>query len=233
MGDTTSSTTIALIGDSHAAMWMPAFQQIAAQQHWRLDLMAKEACPIMDVHVGTAFRRLIESFQYCEQWRAEIMARLKAQPPRLVVVSVFRGYGVDEIMTGFKAYNPAWLDGLTRLVRQLRDIGTQVLVLGPIPGPHTNVPICLSGNLDDATACAPTRSAAVDQSGITDEAAAITAGGGQYADLSDLFCTAQRCPVIVGNTLVYMDVSHLSIPYSQQLAPAIGALTDRALARGH
>ncbi|OYN75027.1 acyltransferase family protein [Mycolicibacterium sphagni] len=233
MGDTTSTTSVALIGDSHAAMWTPAFQQIAAQQHWRLDMMAKEACPIMDVAVGTAFRRLIEDFQHCEEWRAEVMARLKAQPPRLVVVSVFRGYGVDEVMTGFKAYNPAWIDSLTRLVRQIRDIGSRVLVLGPIPGPHSNVPICLSGHLDDATACALSRSAAVDQSGIAAEAAATTAGGGQYADLTDLFCTAQRCPVIVGNTLIYMDVSHLSIPYARQLAPAIGALTDRTLAYGH
>ncbi|WP_179474934.1 acyltransferase family protein [Mycolicibacterium vinylchloridicum] len=233
MGDITSSTTVALIGDSHAAMWMPAFQELAPQRHWRLQLMAKEACPIMDVAVGTAFRRLIESFQFCEQWRAEVLSRLQAQPPQLVVVSAFRGYGFDEEMTGFKAYNPAWIESLTRLVRQLRDMGSQVLVLGPIASPHANVPICLSGNLDDATACAPSRSAAVNQPGVTAEATATTAGGGQYADLSDLFCTAERCPVVVGNTLVYMDVSHLSIPYSRQLAPAIGALTDRALARGH
>ena len=26
-----------------------------------------------------------------------------------------------------------------------------------------------------------------------------------YADLTDLFCTAARCPAIVGNTLVYID----------------------------
>jgi SGNH domain-containing protein len=233
MGDTLSSTTVALIGDSHAAMWTPAYQQLATQRHWRLQLMAKEACPIMDVAVGTAFRRLIESLQHCEEWRAEVMARLKAQPPRLVVVSVFRGYGFDETTTGFKAYNAAWTESLTQLVRQLRDIGTQVLVLGPIASPHSNVPMCLSGHLEDATACALSRSAAVNQPGIAAEAAATTAGGGQYADLSDLFCTTQRCPVVVGNTLIYMDVSHLSIPYAGQLAPAIGALTDRALARGH
>ncbi|MGY4711340.1 acyltransferase family protein [Mycolicibacterium sp. CBM1] len=233
MGDTSSDTTVALIGDSHVAMWTPAFQELAAQRHWRLQLMAKEACPIMDVAVGTALRRLIESVQYCQNWRAAVMARLKAQPPRLVVVSVFRGYGYDEMMTGFKAYNPAWIESLARLVRSLREIGTQVLVLGPIASPHVNVPICLSGHLDDATACALSRTSAVDQSGIAAEAAATATGGGQYADLSDLFCTPDRCPVVVGNTLIYMDVSHLSIPYSRQLAPAIGALTDRALAHGH
>ena len=34
-GDTASTTTVALVGDSHAAMWGRAFQQMAAQRRWR------------------------------------------------------------------------------------------------------------------------------------------------------------------------------------------------------
>ena len=136
------------------------------------------------------------------------------------------------MVTGFTSYDPAWIDSLTRLVQQLRGTGAKVLVLGPIPDPHSVVPICLSGHLDDATACSPPRSTAVNESGIAAESAATKAGGGQYADLTELFCTADRCPVIVGNTLVYLDSSHLTLEYSRLLAPVIGALADRALARG-
>ncbi len=92
------------------------------------------------------------------------------------------------------------------------------------------MPICLSGHLDDATACSPPRSTAVNETGIAAESAATTAGGGQYADITDLFCTTDRCPVIVGNTLVYLDSSHLTFEYSRLLAPVIAALADRALA---
>jgi len=230
-GDTASTTTVALVGDSHAAMWNPAFQQIGAQRHWRLEMLGKLACPLMDVRINSAFRRLIEHFQHCEQWRAQIIARLRAEHPRLVLVSVWRGYGTDESLTGFNAYDPAWLDALTRLMQQLHGTGAKVLVLGPIPSPHTSVPICLSGHLDDATACALRRSTAVNQPGIAAESAATTAGGGQYADLTELFCTTGRCPVIVGNSLVYLDTSHLTLEYSRLLAPVIGALADRALAR--
>ena len=43
----------------------------------------------------------------------------------------------------------------------LRDLtGAKVLMLGPVPDPHTSVPTCLSGHLDDATACSPRRSSA-------------------------------------------------------------------------
>ncbi|MGB9308746.1 MAG: SGNH hydrolase domain-containing protein, partial [Mycobacterium sp.] len=44
------------------------------------------------------------------------------------------------------------------------------------------------------------------------------------------FCAPDRCPVIVGNTLVFRDDNHVTTEYSQLLAPVIGALADRALA---
>jgi peptidoglycan/LPS O-acetylase OafA/YrhL len=235
-GDTSSATTVALVGDSHAAMWEPAFQQVAEQRHWRLELLSKGACPPMDLPIANHyFSGLIERFEHCEQWRDQIVARLRAEHPRLIVVSMWRGYGAGNSngwLSGFTSYDPAWIDGLGRLVQQLRGTGAQVLVLGPVPGPDTSVPVCLSAHLDDATACSPRRATAVNQPGIAAESAATKAGGGQYADLTDLFCTADRCPVIVGNTLVYVDTSHLTLGYSRLLAPAIGALADRALASG-
>ena len=57
------------------------------------------------------------------------------------------------------------------------------------PDPHSAVPKCLSGHLDDATACSPARSNAVNQSGIAAESVVTKAGGGQYADPTELFCT--------------------------------------------
>ena len=230
-GDTTSPTTVALVGDSHAAMWGRAFQQIAAQRHWRLETLAKAACPVMDLPTPNPLRRLAT---HCDQWRGQIMTRLRAEHPRLVVVSVWRRYGagLPGWQPGITSYDPSWIDSLTRLVQQLRSTGAQVLVLGPIPDPQSVVPICLSGHLDDATACSPPRSTAVNGPGIAAESAATKAGGGHYADLTDLFCTTDRCPVIIGNSLVYLDYSHLSFAYSHALEPVIGALVDRALAGG-
>ena len=104
------------------------------------------------------FSGLVEHFEHCEQWRGQILARLRTEHPRLIVVSLWRGYGAGSgngWLSGFTSYDPAWIDSLTRLVQQLRGTGAKVLVLGPIPDPHAYVPICLSGHLDDATACSP------------------------------------------------------------------------------
>jgi peptidoglycan/LPS O-acetylase OafA/YrhL len=232
-GDITSATTVALVGDSHAHMWTAAFQQAATERNWRLEVLAKAACPLMDVYnQDSLFRRLNESSSHCEQWRDQIITRLRAERPRLVVVDMWRGYGIDEgspPSAGYTAYDSAWIDSLTRLVQQLRATGAAVLVLSPIPDPHTSVPICLSGHLDDEKACAPSRSTAVNTSGIAAEAAATQAGGGHYADLTDLFCATNLCPAIIGNTLVYNNSDHLTDQYSRLLAPPIAALTGRAL----
>src|ERR1700722_16023504 len=141
------------------------------------------------------------------------MARLRAEHPHLVVLSMWRGYGTGggfEYGSSFTSYDSAWLKSLTRLVQQLRGTGAKVLVLGPVPDPHFDVPTCLSAHLDNVTACVPRRSKAVNEPGIAAESAATEAGGGHYADLTELFCTSDRCPVIIGNTLVYVDSSHLT-----------------------
>ncbi len=229
-GDTASTTTVALVGDSTAAMWNPGFRQIATQRHWRLEMLSKAGCPLLDLHIISP--TLHREYTECTRWRGQIIARLGTEHPRLIVLSVLRRYGARYgLPSGFTSYDSAWNNSFFRLVQELRGTGAQVLVLGPIPDPQSYVPICLSGHLDDASACSPPRSTAVNETGITAESAATTAGGGQYADITDLFCTANRCPVIVGNTLVYLDPSHLTFEYSRLLAPAIAALADRTLAQ--
>ena len=223
-GDTASATTMALIGDSNAAMWAPSFVPVATQRHWRLETMAKQNCPLLDRPIMNPV--LHREDTGCEQWRGQITARLRAERPRLIVLGVSRLYFAD---SGLPAYGPAWIASLTRLVQQLRGTGAEVLVLGPIPDPQSVVPTCVSGHLDDVTACSPPTSTAVNESGISAEAAATAAGGGQYANLTALFCAAHRCPVIVGNTLVYFDEKHLTTEYARLLAPVMGALADRAL----
>jgi peptidoglycan/LPS O-acetylase OafA/YrhL len=225
--DTASATTVALVGDSHAAMWNPALEQVAEQRHWRLETLGKVTCPLQDLPITSPY--LGREYTECEQWRGDIAARLQAEHPRLIVLGMGRRYGAD---FSFTSYDPAWVDSLGRMVAQLRRTGATVMVLGPVPDPHSAVPTCLSAHLDDASACSPTRSLAVNDAGISAEKTATSASGGHYADLTPLFCTAERCPVIVGNDLVFRDDNHVTITYAQALAPVIGALADQALAAG-
>jgi hypothetical protein len=84
--------------------------------------------------------------------------------------------------------------------------------------------------MDNAIACAPSRAEGLNDAGMAAESAATAAGGGQYVDLSGLFCTAGRCPVIVGNTLVFRDDNHITTEYARVLAPLLTEMIERALA---
>ncbi len=223
-GDTNSSNTVALVGDSNAYSWSPAFQNVATQRHWRLEVLTKGACPMLDLPIKVFGQR---DYTECEQWRGRVIARLKREHPRLVVLGMLRHGG-----TGSPPYGPAWTDSLNRLVQQLRGTGAQVLVVGPTPDLHSMVPDCLSVHLEDAMACSSAMSTAVNHAGIAGESTATKAGGGQYADVTTLFCAGDRCPPIVGNTLVYGDEFHLTPEYARLMAPAMGALADRALVSG-
>ncbi|WP_019973278.1 acyltransferase family protein [Mycobacterium sp. 141] len=225
-GQVNSKTTVALIGDSHAGMWHPALEPIARQRGWRLETMAKVTCPMLKLPIVSPY--LGREYTECKQWRAAVLARVQQERPALVVVDMVRRYGAD---FGFTSYDQVWLDALTRLVSQLRGTGAKVLVLGPVPDPHGTVPTCLSAHINDVTTCTPQRSIAMNDTGIAAETAAVQAGGGQYANLAEFFCTADRCPVIIGNTMVFRDDNHITTEYAQLLSPIVGGLAESALAR--
>lgn len=139
-----------------------------------------------------------------------------------------RRYGAD---FGFTTYDRGWRDSLKALVMRLRSTtGARVLVLGPVPDPHSAVPVCLSAHLTDTSACTPARDVALSADGIAAEADMVRTGGGQYADLSSLFCTDTTCPVIVGSDLVFRDDNHITAEYARTLGPVLGLITDRAMA---
>ncbi len=224
-GDAAAPTTVALVGDSHAAMWQPALEPYAQERHWRLETMSKVLCPFLDLPTNSPY--LGRKFTECEQWRGSVMARLFKEKPQVIVLDMSRRYGAD---FGFTSYDQAWLDRLTLVVKTLRRTGAKVLVASQVPDPHGTVPTCVSAHMDNAIACAPSRADGLNDAGIAAESAATAVGGGQYTNLSDLFCTAARCPVIVGNTLVFRDDNHITTEYAQVLAPLLTEMIERALA---
>lgn len=188
--------------------------------------MAKVTCPLQDLPIISPY--LGRQYSECEQWRQEALTQLASERPRLVVVSMSRRYDAD---FGFTSYDPAWIESLRALVADLRaTTGARVLVLGPVPDPQTDVPVCLSGSLEDALACAPHRADGLDANGIAAEIQATGAGGGHYAEVSDWFCTAEVCPVVVGNDLVFRDDNHLTVSYAETLGPVLGVVAEQAMA---
>ena len=73
-GRSDGSSTVVLIGDSHAAHWFPTLQRLAEEQDWRFISLTKSACPVADLPVyNTALKR---EYAECDAWRAAVLDRI-------------------------------------------------------------------------------------------------------------------------------------------------------------
>jgi len=115
------------------------------------------------------------------------------------------------------------------MVSELRQRAANVLVLGDTPDPPSDVPVCLSAHVDDARACTFSRASAADPGLTRQEQRETQTNGGAFAPTFDWICPRQRCPVVVGDLLVYRDDSHLTTPFSLWLADRLEPLLRRTL----
>jgi peptidoglycan/LPS O-acetylase OafA/YrhL len=222
---TTSTTTVVLFGDSHAAMWFPAVDRAANQYGWRLVTWTKATCPPFPVPIFSPV--LGRSFTECDEWRADVLHELAAMHPALVILGVARHY-TD--IYNFTPYSDVWLSGLGQEVGAIRSTGAQVMVMGPIPKPPFDVPGCLSAHLTDASACTVPLSTGIDSNGMAAERAIVERNGGTYVDTEPWLCAGSSCVVMVDNLVVYRDDNHLTQTYAGFLAPVVGPTMQEALA---
>jgi len=146
------------------------------------------------------------------------------------VVSMWRGTvaGQDYYMPS--SYGPVWFDGLTRSCNNCAVSARTCWCWGRSRS-RTQWCRLLVGHLDDATACSPPRSTAVN-SPVSRLSPRDKPAADDTTTSPTCSAPADRCPIIVGNTLVYFDGIHVTIEYARALAPVMGALADRALAGG-
>lgn len=224
-GDTDATSSIVLFGDSHASMWYPAVDAYAVDHHYRLYVWTKAACPPVDISLFSPV--LGRTDTECAAWRAGVLSRLASLHPSLVVLGVAPNY---DAAYGVVQDGPAWNRGLTKVIRAVRSTGAKVVVMGSIPSPPDNIPICLSAHPDDVADCDFPRVGhrisgggldGNDQPGTEAEAEAVRAAGADYVYLERWFCGPVTCPVIVDNLLVYRDNSHITVPWADYLAPLV------------
>lgn len=212
-GDPDGERTMYLIGSSHSEQWGDVLDRIARDHGWRLVPFIRQGC------VVTLGEPLPSSDPGCIEWSANLLDRIAAEQPDLVVGSSTRprgdwGEGVDEVAPGVAE---AW--------RFLDDAGVPFVGLRDNPwhmdgpGNQRHVPACLAAG-GSAEECGSPRSESL---AAADPAAPILArlDRAWSIDLSDFICEERLCPAVVGNIIVYRDSNHLSVAYADTLQPAL------------
>lgn len=223
-GDRTSSRTVVLFGDSHAAQWFPALQRIATSRGWKLISLTKASCKIADV---TTLRGR-KPYTACDTWRSHAMAKIKTLHPDLIVVS---SSDAGDLARPTADPLRQWTTGFENTFRNLSTAGVRVAALLDTPWPKGDPIDCAARNSLHLRACANSLPAAIrDATRGTALRSAASATATTVIDPTPWLCAPTGiCPVVVADTAVYRDNSHLSEAYADALAPVLAPSLDRLI----
>ncbi len=222
-GDQNSRTTVVLVGDSKAAQWFPALVMLAVRHHWRLISLTKSACTAADVPVwSSAYNGPNVS---CDAWRRNVISRVAAEHPALVIVSDDRLYqlAVNGGPVPLAKRPDLWNAGLGRTLTALRANAANVVLLGDTPRSRFDPPKCLAAHLADARPCSTPLKQAADASRLAADHTVADASGARFVDATAWVCPSDPCPPIIGNLLVNREQDHLTSAFVDSLAPRLDA----------
>ena len=127
------------------------------------------------------------------------------------------------------------VDAFETTYRTWVDAGIPVIVIADDPGPSrsaADVLQCVAAHADDDDPCTAARSDVLEFDAQVAAASRFRPEELTLVDLTDGYCDATTCHAVVGGLVVYLGGSHLSVAFSESLAPYLeGPLLD-ALARG-
>lgn len=196
--------TVVILGASHEYQWEPTLIRIATVHNWRLITIGKGGCRA-EVYAP-------DNLSDCAVWARAAVETTIGIEPDAVVVSGTR-------TAGGKLYERV-IPNQVKIWKKLWQAGIRTVAIRDNPR-YTEHPVdCVEKNGPASPVCnGLPRGAVLERVNPMDQltgkvpAAAI--------DMSDWFCTADTCPVVVGNVLVYRDRGHISATYARELAPML------------
>jgi hypothetical protein len=155
----------------------------------------------------------------CALEMPQIQEKLVAEKFDLVITSSFRTRPRNDVVD----YLDVW--------RPVTDAGSKILVVADVPTVASETLDCLTrirtgGFPGD---CATSRSVALaDADELVD--VAQQAPGTRVLDMTESFCSADVCPAVIGNVIVYRDKnSHMTATYAKTLSPQLVNAIKEAL----
>jgi hypothetical protein len=229
-GDGDASVTMAVVGDSKATMYMPAFIRAADRLGWRVVSLLKGACsPVLGTINGQQWA--YDRGRSCDRWRRNVIDWLGRSQPEVVVYAHSDDYGLVEgggAVLGGKRKLAAWRQG-ARETAQALPASSTVLWFGDAPRNDGNPVRCLKDHRNDMSACVTRRTPFEKREVEVALREGVVAGGGAFETLYGQVCSYDPCPLVQGHVLVFRDEGHLTVTFTKRMAPSVQQLLAGAL----
>ncbi|MFL1376016.1 acyltransferase family protein [Nocardiopsis protaetiae] len=224
-GPPDAGRTVAVVGDSHSAQWVPALMGLGEERDWRLVLFTKSSCAFTDTMTRGPEGGAYEA---CHEWNRAVVDELVDLEPDLVITS--SSTSAKPVEGDEDDRVPLVAEGMTRLWDEVGEASGPIVAVRDTPRQRRDVVECVARNADDPRACAIPRAEAFERDDPQEEAVASLAGEAALVDMSDLFCANGECPAVIGNVMVYRDSGHITNTYVELLTDHLGERLDEALA---
>lgn len=191
--------TVALVGGSKSTHWLPALETFAHEEHIRLLNVTKSGCVLALDESDAAD---------CNEWNENVVDQVADE-------------GVDLVFTlADSVWEEEVPEGYLAQFRRFEDLGIPILALRDTPWFTQDVPECLGANGTGTDLCDSNRASSIKEvapwSKVESPPSNVT-----YVDHSDVFCTEDKCPAVIGNVIAYIDVSHMSATFSTSFGPIL------------
>ncbi|MEU0491704.1 acyltransferase family protein [Nocardiopsis sp. NPDC006139] len=224
-GPEDADRTVAVVGDSHSAQWVPALMGLGEERGWRLVLYTKSSCAFTDTMTKGPEGGPYES---CQEWNRAVVEELADLRPDLVVTS--SSTSAVPAQGGEEDRVPMLAEGMTRLWGELGEVSGPIVALRDTPRQRRDVVECVARNPEDPGECTIPLSEAFKRDDPQERAVDSLPGETALVDMSDLFCAGGECPAVIGNVMVYRDSGHITNTYVSLLTDHLGERLDEALA---
>lgn len=207
------------IGDSHSNALIPAYERIARERNWRIDLAGHSGCYLTTAPQTNVSAAVIAA---CEQWKKEAFAYVRSHADVDALVVTHSTGNTPVVPPPGESLEDATVRGMAEAWRQVTGLGLPVIAIRDNPiAVDPDVASCIAAMQGPTTgACDTPRDQGLRFDGSEQAMAGIP--DTRYVDLTDLYCTATTCPEVVGGVVVHRDQTHLTDHFAATLAPYLG-----------
>jgi len=222
-GDVDADRSMVLIGDSHARQWIPALERIAEEEGYVVYFLVREGCPAVN---QTPWKANGEGPQTdCadfQDWAAETVQELRPAVTLMGTDANERGYADEDgnHVDDDETIEQMVESGMVSQIERIKPYSDRTVIIGDPPIHEISPVKCLTERNPTLKGCLSPPEA---RSQVMSEATrrAADAAGAEFLVTEQWFCWDDLCPTVVGRLITHRDIEHISIPYSEYLAPEI------------
>ena len=220
-GDVDGDKTLVVWGDSHALMWVPAFDKLARDNGYRAYFFVKKLCSPADLSIGHENAPDAGPWEDCPDFRGWVVDRVAELDPDLTVLA---GAGPNAPIYDESGQVTAQEDrgellqaGWERGIDAVTPYSDTVVLLRDTPWANRNPASCLTRRGADLGDC----TFVPDRGHERDAYASLRAAqsrGLPVVHPERWLCWRDECTFVVGGMVTYFDNNHLTDVYAESLA---------------